>query len=202
MPKLTRSFYRNPDTPQIARLLLGKYLCTRIDGILTAGKIVETEAYQAPADKASHAYGNRRTARTEVMFWDGGTAYVYLCYGIHHLFNVVTGKKEQAHAVLIRGLEPTDGIDEMLLRRNMSKLQSRISAGPGTLSQALGIHKSMTGLDLTASNSPIWLEDRGRKVSAEDIIASPRVGIDYAEEWIEKPWRFRIKGNKYCSPAK
>lgn len=200
--RIPQSFYLNDDTPDMAQKLLGKYLCTHIDGHLTCGKIVETEAYRAPEDKACHAYNNRRTPRTEVMFQAGGVAYIYLCYGIHHLFNVVTGKEGQAQVVLIRGLEPTDGIQTMLQRRKMSTFQTRISAGPGTLSQALGLHKSQTGLDLTTKDSQIWLEDRGELIAKEEIIASPRVGIDFAEEWADVPWRFRIKGNKFTSKAK
>lgn len=191
--RLQRDFYRNEDTPEIARQLLGKYLCTNFDGQLTCGRIIETEAYRAPEDKACHAYNNLRTKRTEIMFADGGTAYIYLCYGIHHLFNVVTGLEDQAHAVLIRGIEPVEGIDVMLKRRKMEKVQARLSAGPGTLSQALGLHTRYTGVDLCAANSQIWLEDHGELISKENIIASPRVGIDYAEEWVSVPWRFRIK---------
>lgn len=202
MPILTADFYLNPDTPAVARSLLGKYLCTRINGELTTGKITETEAYEAPHDKACHAYNNRRTSRTEIMFRAGGTAYVYLCYGIHHLFNVVTAPAESARAVLIRGLEPVEGTDIMLQRRNISVPQPRMTAGPGSLSQALGISKEMTGQTLLDPDGQIWLEDRGTIIPPDDIIASPRVGIAYAEEWVEVPWRFRIKGNRYCSPAR
>ncbi len=187
---------------QISQELLGKYLVTNINRQITSGKIVETEAYRAPDDKACHAYNNRRTDRTEVMFAEGGKAYVYLCYGIHHLFNVVTAKEDIAHAVLIRAIEPADNIDVMLTRRNMKKLERRISAGPGTLSQALGITSKWTGIDMTAPDSPIWIENRGENILSKNIIASPRVGIDYAEECVGWPWRFRIKNSMWTSLAK
>jgi DNA-3-methyladenine glycosylase len=136
------------------------------------------------------------------MFAEGGTAYVYLCYGIHHLFNVVTAKKDMAHAVLIRAVEPIENIDAMLRRRKMKKLERRLTAGPGTLSQALGIKTDFTGIDMTDKNSPIWIEDRGEVIADENIIASPRVGVGYAKECAEWPWRFRIKNSKWTSLAK
>jgi len=176
-------------------------LCTRIGGIYTAGKIVETEAYRAPEDKASHAYQNRRTKRTETIFSPGGVAYIYLCYGIHHLFNIVTGQKDQAHAILIRGIEPVEGIEHMLSRRKMTKIQPRISNGPGILSKALGITTKLDGQALYTKDQ-IWIEKGKNVVSDAEIVASPRVGVDYAEECAEWPWRFRIKGNPYCSRAK
>ncbi len=199
MQKLPRSFYTRTDVVQVSKELLGKYLVTNIGGEITAGKIVETEAYRAPDDKACHAYNNRRTDRTEVMFAEGATAYVYLCYGIHHLFNVVTAQKDMAHAVLIRAVEPIDNIEAMLQRRNMAKPQRRLTAGPGTLAQALGITTPLTGVDLTAADSPIWIEDRGDEIPPENIIASPRVGIAYAEECVDWPWRFRVKDSEWTS---
>ncbi len=201
MKKLPPSFYTRSDVVQVSKELLGKYLVTNIEGQLTSGKIVETEAYSAPDDKACHAYNNRRTKRTEIMFAEGGKAYIYLCYGIHHLFNVVTAKKDMAHAVLIRAVEPVDNIGEMLQRRKMDKLQRRLTAGPGTLSQALGITTQLTGIDMTATDSPIWIEDRGKPISPKNIIASPRVGIGFAEECIDWPWRFRVRGSAWTSLA-
>ena len=195
-------FFTRPDVVQVAKDLLGKYLVTHFDGQVTAGKIVETEAYRAPDDRACHAFGNRRTARTEVMFGAGGHAYIYLCYGIHHLFNVVTGPEGMAHAVLIRGLEPIDNVEFMLARRGMGKLHPKLSAGPGALTQALGIHTSQSGLSLLDPTGPLWLEDRGEVVLEENIIASPRVGVAYAKECAAWPWRFRIKGSAWASPAK
>ncbi len=198
--KLPLSFYDREDVVLIARELLGKVLVTDFDGWYTSGIIVETEAYAGPHDKASHAYGNRRTARTEIMFSEGGTAYVYLCYGIHHLFNVVTHKKDVPHAVLIRGLEPLEGVDYMLARRNKEHLQPSLTAGPGALSAAMGIHTRHTGLPLLGKE--IWIEDRGITVPEKDIVASTRVGVAYAKEDALLPYRFSIKGNKYVSKGK
>lgn len=202
MQVLPLDFYTRHDVVQVAKDLLGKYLVTNFDGEITAGKIVETEAYRAPDDRACHAFADRRTARTEVMFAEGGKAYVYLCYGIHHLFNVVTSVEGMAHAVLVRAIEPTDNVELMLARRGMSRLSSKLTAGPGALTQALGIHKQHTSCSLLTPGSPIWLEDRGEVISEENIIASPRVGVDFAKECAEWPWRFRIKGSPWTSPAK
>lgn len=184
----------------IAKELLGKVLVTNINGIYTAAMIVETEAYAGPVDKASHAYGNRRTARTEIMFGKGGTAYVYLCYGIHHLFNVVTHKQDIPHAVLIRGVEPLEGIEYMLERRGKEHLQPSLTAGPGALSVALGIHTRHTGASLLGNE--IWIEDRGIKVPVKDMVAATRVGVAYAQQDAYLPYRFSIKGNKYVSKGK
>lgn len=197
---LPESFYTRKDVVKIAKELLGKVLVTNFNGIYTAGMIVETEAYAGSSDKASHAFGNRRTARTEKMFAAGGTAYVYLCYGIHHLFNVVTNVKDIPHAVLIRAVEPTDGIEYMLERRRKETVQPSLTAGPGAMSMALGIHTSQSGLAL--SGKEIWLEDRGIKIAAKDIVAGTRVGVAYAQEDALLPYRFYIKGNKYVSRGK
>lgn len=197
---LPESFYTREDVQQVAKELLGKVLVTNIDGNYTAGMIVETEAYAGVNDKASHAYGGRRTSRTEQMYRRGGTAYVYLCYGIHHLFNVVTNKQDIPHAVLVRGLEPIDGIDKMLKRRGMHNLKSNISAGPGTLSQALGITTGLSGTTLL--NKTIYIEDRGIIVRPNDIVAGTRVGVAYAEEDAYLLYRYSIKGNKYVSKGK
>ena len=199
---LPKSFYARTDVVQVSKDLLGKSLVTNFNGQRTVGKIVETEAYRAPDDKACHAYNNRRTKRTEIMFKEGGCAYVYLCYGIHHLFNVVTGPKDMAHAVLIRGIEPIDGLETMLKRRNQTKLKSNLTAGPGILSKALGISTQHTGLSLLSAKSNIWIEDHGIDIAADEIIASPRVGVAYAEECALWPWRFRMKDSKWTSPAK
>lgn len=197
---LSPSFYTRPDVVTIAKELLGKVLVTNIDGIETAGMITETEAYAGAADKASHAYGNRRTARTEVMFAEGGVAYVYLCYGIHHLFNVVTNVKDTPHAVLIRAVEPLEGIDAMLERRRQEVLKPTLTAGPGAMSQALGMRTSHTGLPL--SGDTIYIEDRGIKINDDQIISATRVGVAYAAEDALLPYRFYIKGNKYVSKGK
>lgn len=198
--KIPRSFYQREDVVQIARDLLGKNLVTEIEGIRTSAKIVETEAYKGSTDRACHAFNYRKTKRTEVMFEAGGVAYVYLCYGIHHLFNIITNTEGEPDAVLIRAAEPLEGVEEMLVRREMSELKSRLTAGPGSLSRALGIRKEMTGIDL--SDDKIWLEDHGETIDSKLIIASPRVGIDYAGEDAKLPWRFRVKDSKWVSPAK
>jgi DNA-3-methyladenine glycosylase len=199
MNKLPSTFYTRADVVQIAKDLLGKFLVTHFDGQITAGKIVETEAYRAPEDKASHAWNNRRTRRTEVMFREGGVAYVYLCYGVHHLFNVVTGVEGMAHAVLIRAVEPADNLALMLQRRNMAKPGRQLTAGPAVLSKALGIRTEHTGLSLTAADSPIWIEDRGVKIPGTEILEGPRVGVDYAEECAHREWRFRVKDSPWTS---
>ena len=191
MSKLLREFYVRPSVVQIAKDLLGKYLLTRLEDTVTGGIIVETEAYAGPEDRASHAYNSRRTSRTEIMFHEGGVAYVYLCYGIHHLFNIVTNVEGIPHAILIRAIEPSDGIDQMLLRRNMKEVSPKLSGGPGTLTQALGIKTTQTQTDLTGEQ--IWLEDRGFLVPEDEIIAGPRVGVSYAGEDAENPWRFQLK---------
>jgi DNA-3-methyladenine glycosylase len=200
MPLLKKEFYLREDVVLISKELLGKFLYTNTDGKLTGGMIVETEAYHAPEDKASHAFENKRTPRTENFYHQGGISYVYLCYGIHHLFNVVTNKKDRPHAILIRAIEPTEGIDTMLKRRGKTKLTPELTAGPGSLTMALGINSKHNGISLFGDT--IWLEDKGISVKKNQIIASPRVGVDYAEEWAIKPWRFRIKNNPWTSKAK
>ena len=197
---LPESFYARKDVVKIARELLGKVLVTNFHGEYTSGIIVETEAYAGEADKASHAHGGRRTKRTEIMYAQGGAAYVYLCYGIHHLFNVVTNAKDVPHAILIRAIEPLDGIDIMLARRGKEKLQPSLTAGPGAMSMALGIHTDHTGLSLQGPE--IYIEDRGIKVPAKDIVAGTRVGVAYAMDDALRPYRFSIKGNRYVSKGK
>ena len=161
LERLTTDFYLADDVVMQAQRLLGKLLVSNTNNQLTIGRIVETEAYRAPDDKACHAYNNRRTKRTEIMFRQGGTAYITLCYGIHHLFNVVTGPEGVAQAVLIRGIEPLVGIDLMLERRNMTKLEPRLTAGPGALSKAMGITTALHGSSLTDKSSLIYLADDG-----------------------------------------
>ncbi|GJM34501.1 MAG: putative 3-methyladenine DNA glycosylase [Saprospiraceae bacterium] len=200
--KLKRDFYQREDVLQISKDLLGKYLVTNFEGQLTAGMIVETEAYRAPDDKASHAYLNRFTDRTKVMFEAGGVAYIYLCYGIHHMFNVVTAQEGIAHAILIRAMEPVDNIELMQQRRQFDRLKPQLTAGPGVMSKALGILTQYTGTSLVAPDSPIWIEDRDHIIPPEAIVASPRVGVDYAEECASWPWRFRVKNSKWTSKAK
>jgi DNA-3-methyladenine glycosylase len=189
--KLPVSFYRRNDVVKIARELLGKELFTSVDGILSGGIITETEAYNGEVDKASHAFGGRRTARTEIMYGDGGLSYVYLCYGIHSLFNIVTNKKNIPHAVLVRAIYPTHGINHIRLRRKNSNLSlSKLCAGPGTVSQGLGIHYSDTGKSLLENQ--IWIEENGIKIPHGKIIVGPRVGVDYAGKDALLPYRFKI----------
>jgi DNA-3-methyladenine glycosylase len=197
MPKLPYSFYLQDNVTSLAVQLLGKQLFTKINGEITGGTIVETEAYNGILDKASHAYNGRFTPRTSTMYEAGGISYVYLCYGIHHLFNVVTGQKNNPHAVLIRGIVPTVGIETMLERRKMASLAPRITAGPGALAQALGIDKNLNAKDLLGEE--IWIEDNNIHFPSDQIVAGPRVGVDYAEDHALLPWRFYIKGNKFVS---
>ena len=199
---LDHHFYRNTDVVSVAKALLGKYLMTSFEGEMTAGKIVETEAYRGPDDKACHAFNNKFTKRTKTMFKAGGVAYVYLCYGIHSLFNVVTGEEKMPHAVLIRAIEPTDNVEQMLLRRKRQELNPQLTAGPGVMSVALGIQTRHNGLSLTEENSPIRIADRGLHIPDHQIIASPRVGVAFAEECAEWNWRFRIKDSIWSSRAK
>lgn len=189
---ITKDFYQRDDVVQVAKDLLGMYVVTNFDGQRTVGRIIETEAYRGPEDKACHAYNNRYTKRTSVMFEVGGVAYITLCYGIHHLFNVVTGFEGKPHAVLIRALTPVEGVDIMLARRGMSKVEPRLLAGPGSLSKAFGITTAYHGKTVLEETAPIYLA-YGDPITPEDILASPRVGIDYAEEWVAMPWRFRVK---------
>lgn len=195
--KLPESFYTHSNVVQISRDLLGKYLFTSIDGIKTGGFIVETEAYNGIVDRASHAFGNKNTPRTSVMFGHGGVAYVYLCYGIHEMFNIVTSTKGEPHAVLIRAVEPTEGIDEMLLRRGMSHLKPNLTSGPGSVAKALGISRAINTISL--QSDILWLEDSGLSFNDTEVAAVPRVGVDYAGEDALLPYRFYVKGNKYVS---
>ncbi|MGM9475826.1 DNA-3-methyladenine glycosylase [Pedobacter sp. GSP4] len=195
--KLRPEYYRNEDVVSLAKDLLGKVLYTKINNQITAGIIVETEAYFGVKDKASHAYGGRRTSRTETMYSPGGIAYVYLCYGMHHLFNIVSSLEDDPHAVLIRGVQPLVGIDIIESRRNMPYTKGAIAAGPGSAAKALGIDKSFNAKDLNGDE--IWIEDHQISYKEDEIAASPRVGIAYAKEHALLPWRFFVKGNKYVS---
>lgn len=199
MATLERAFYEQGDVLKIAKALLGKLLVTEIDGVRTAGRIVETEAYAGAEDRASHAFNNRRTNRTEIMYAPGGVAYVYLCYGIHHLFNVVTMGKDVPHAVLVRGLEPVTGVDTMLRRTGKTTLNSTLSAGPGSLTKALGITTRLTGESLLGP--VVWIED-APAVPARNIVAGTRVGVAYAREDAYLPYRFWIKDNQWVSRGK
>lgn len=195
--KLPLDFYTHGDVLAITRSLLGKYLFTKIDGMLAGGYIVEAEAYNGVVDKASHAFGGKQTPRTQTMFGRGGVSYVYLCYGIHEMFNIVTSTEGEPHAVLIRAIVPTDGIEEMLLRRDMPVLKPNITSGPGSVAKALGISRKVNGVDL--GGDVIWIEDRSLSFTDDEIKAVPRVGVSYAAEDALLPYRLFVKGNPYVS---
>lgn len=198
---IPQGFYLQDNVVALSKALLGKYLFTNIQGKISGGKIVETEAYSHINDKACHSHLQRRTTRTQIMFHAGGVAYVYKIYGMYDLFNIITNEENKADAVLVRAIEPTDGIELMQHRRKIDDYSYRLTAGPGMLSQALGITKDLYGEDLT-SGEKIWIEDRDVTLNENEIIASPRVGIDYAEEDAALPWRFRIKDSPWTSKAK
>ena len=189
-PALPDTFYQRDDVVQISRELLGKVLATRIDGVTTKIVITETEAYAGIADRASHAFGGRRTKRTEPMFGPPGRAYVYLCYGIHHLFNVVTNVEGVPHAVLVRAGVPLQGMDTMLGRRGKSKEDKTLLGGPGSVAKALGITTAMTGKRLAGPG--LRLEDHGIPIDSGAVTVGPRVGVDYAGEDAARPYRFRV----------
>ena len=195
--KLPFDYYLNRDVIFLAQDLLGKVLYTQVEGEITAGIIVETEAYFGEQDKASHAYGGRRTNRTETLYGQGGLSYVYLCYGIHHLFNVVSSVEGEPHAVLIRSVEPLLGKEIMERRRGMPVANAAITSGPGSTAKALGINRSFNEKDLTGEE--IWIEDHHIQYTTDQIAAVPRVGVAYAKEDAFLPWRFFIKNNKYVS---
>lgn len=200
MKKLDTGFYNRADVVKIAKELLGKVLVTQFGDTITSGRIVETEAYAGPIDRASHAFGGRRTNRTEVMYHPGGTAYVYLCYGIHHLFNVVTNQKDIPHAVLVRAVDPLQGINTMLARTGKKRADYTLTKGPGNVSKALGINTGHTGLNLLDDEIYIAADDFA--VNRKDIIATPRIGVDYAGEDAKLPYRFILRDNPYVSGKK
>jgi len=187
--RLDKAFFLRTDVVQIAKDLLGKVIVSNINGQLTSGIITETEAYAGPIDKASHAYGNKRTKRTQTMFKEGGIAYIYLIYGMHHLFNFVSNVVGIPHAILLRGMVPLTGLETMQKRRNTLK-QNGFTLGPGTASQALGITTALDGLDLMGDK--IWVEDDGIEIAPEKIIAKPRIGVDYAGEHAKWLWNFEV----------
>lgn len=194
--RLDPGFYERSNVVKIARELLGKALYTQVDGVCSGGIIVETEAYSWK-ERGCHAFGGKMTPRNEVMFRTGGHAYVYLCYGMHNLFNVVTNVEGLADAVLIRAIQPVQGIDAMNGRRGKMKDSFQLTSGPGKLTKALGIDRSFNGKFLL--NSEVWIEDVGEKLERKHIVASKRIGIDYAGEDAKLPWRFVVKGNSWIS---
>jgi len=200
---LKPSFYQREDVVTISKELLGKKIFTTIEGIKTGGVIVETEAYRAPDDKACHAYGNRLTKRTKTMFAKGGTLYVYISYGLHSMINVVTANEGTAHAILIRAIEPTTGIEKMLERRGHDRLRIESMNGPGKSAKAMGVTTSHDGLFLCDSRSKMWIEESGYMIPTEEIVIGPRVGMSiHTGPDAHRPWRFYIKGNKWVSRPK
>jgi DNA-3-methyladenine glycosylase len=194
--RLPREFYTRSNVLTVARELLGKLLVVPTeDGRRVSGIIVETEAYRGPKDRASHAYGGRRTNRTETMYQMGGTAYVYFVYGMYYQFNVVTNVEDIPHAVLIRAVEPVDGT-EIIKQRRHQQPDHNLTNGPGKLCIALGIDRKLDRADLLGDR--VWLEDV-ENIARCRIVSGPRIGIDYAEEWVDKPWRFWFKDNPYVS---
>jgi DNA-3-methyladenine glycosylase len=197
--KIDREFYLGTDVVHIARELLGKVISTNFEGAHTSGMITETEAYAGIMDKASHAYGDRRTTRTAPMYAQGGTAYVYLCYGIHHLFNIVTNVEGIPHAILVRGILPLEGLPTIVRRRGGNFECARVPNcnGPGIAAQALGIHTIYSGTDLL--HGPITIADHGHHIDPEDVIAGPRIGVDFAGDDALLPYRFRIAPSRLAS---
>jgi DNA-3-methyladenine glycosylase len=197
MQKLSLDFYRRENVLEVAKDLLGKIIVTKWEGETTTARIVEVEAYNGIVDKASHAWNGRRTARTEIMYANGGVAYVYLCYGIHHLFNVVTNVAGIPHAVLIRAGEPLKGVDVMLKRVGKARADFSLTRGPGNLAKALGIQTYHTGFSLSSRH--LYLTDDGVTYAKKEIGISPRIGVDYAGADALLPYRFFIKGSLYVS---
>lgn len=196
---LKKSFYTHSDTLGIARALLGKKLVTSFNGVTTAGIICETEAYCGIIDRGCHAYNGRFTDRTKIMYAEGGVSYVYLCYGVHYLFNVVTHSEGEPHAILVRAIEPVEGIDIMLKRRGVEKFTPQLGAGPGLVSQCLGLTTKHNGLSLMGQEIRIC---KGESINPEQIVASPRVGMNFTGPYKLIPWRFRIANSPFTSKAK
>ena len=197
MKKLRVQFYKGTDVVSIARQLIGKIIVTNFNGEITSGRIVETEAYIGLTDRASHSYGGKRTARNEHMYAAAGTAYVYICYGMHHLFNVVTTAKDIPDAVLIRALEPLTGIATMLKRTGKIKPGNSLTRGPGNAAKALGISKKHSGIHLTATE--LYIAEDGFEIPGTLIGASRRIGVESSGEAALKPYRFYVKGNQFVS---
>ena len=195
--KIPVSYYKNSDTLELSKDILGKKLVTKVDNQITSGIIVESEAYLGVNDKASHAFDNKLTSRTSTMFEEGGISYIYLCYGMHSLFNIVTNNKGIPEAILIRAIKPIDGISMMCKRRNMKEKSYNLTNGPGKLSQALGITKKLNRQSLHGDD--ICLEDIKISFKNNNILSSPRIGVDYAGTDAKLPYRFYIKNNKWVS---
>lgn len=190
-------FFDRDDVVSIAKELIGKILLTNFDNVITSGRIVETEAYLAFSDKASHSYNGRRTAKNEHMYSAPGTVYVYICYGMHQMMNIVTNKKDIPDAVLIRALEPLEGIETMLERSGKIKVDHTLTKGPGNVGRSLGIHKKHSG-ELIHSGHIFLLED-GNTFTEDNIVCSKRIGVESAGAHRLLPYRFYVKGNKNVS---
>lgn len=197
LKKLPQEFYRRDNVLEIARELLGKVLVTQFKEGRTSGRIVEVEAYEGTIDRASHAWNGRRTARNEPMYGDAGRAYVYLCYGIHHLFNVVTNQSGIPHAILVRALEPLQGINLMLDRTGKQIADHTLTRGPGNVSRAMGIFTDHSGHSLRSRD--LFIADDGYVAARKSIARSPRIGISYAGSHAHWPYRLYVKGNPYVS---
>jgi DNA-3-methyladenine glycosylase len=198
--KLDKHFYDRRDVLQIARELLGKILVTHWDGVRSSGRIVETEAYAGVNDRASHAFGGRRTTRSEDLYGPPGTVYIYICYGMHHLFNVITNKKDIPHGVLIRAVEPLEGVDYMLKRTRKPMADYTLTKGPGNLARAMGLSRLHSGGNLFSEE--IFIEDDGLRYNKDQIGITRRIGVESAREDAELPYRFIVKGNPYVSARK
>ena len=197
MKKLPTHFYKRTDVLLIAKELIGKIVVTNFNSVITSGRIVETEAYVAITDRASHSFAGKRTARNEHMYAAAGTAYVYICYGMHHLFNVVTNAANVPDAVLIRAVEPIAGIDTMLRRTGKLKLDKNLTKGPGNAAKALGISKRHSGFNLI--NDEIYIADDGFEMAETSIGMSSRIGVEGSGDAALLPYRFYIKGNVFVS---
>ncbi|MET4083863.1 DNA-3-methyladenine glycosylase [Pedobacter sp. UYP30] len=194
--KLNDTFYKRDDTVEMAKELIGKFVYTNIDGEITGGMIVETEAYLGATDSGCHSFNNKKTPKNATMFNNGGVAYMYICYGIHDMLNIVAGAEGTAEAILIRAIEPTEGIDLMQIRRG-NVLLNRLAKGPGSLAKALGLNKTFDNISLLGD--VLWIEDEAIKIVESDIVASPRIGLGCPEPYFSIPWRFFLKGNKFVS---
>lgn len=195
--KLPVEFYRQDDVVSVARQLLGKHLYSFVDGQLTGGVIVETEAYRGPEDRGSHAYNGKRTPRNEMMYQAGGVAYMYICYGIHDMLNIVTGIEGISHAALIRAIEPTEGLEVMRIRRGIFDQDGRLCRGPGALAKSLGLTKLHNGVDL--QKDTIWLTDEGLNYRDDQVVSSARVGMNFDGPYKSIAWRFYVRGNAFVS---
>jgi len=197
MKKLSLAFYQRKDVVEIAKDLLGKIVVTNIGGKITSGRIVETEAYVANVDKASHAYNGKRTLRNEAMYAAAGAVYVYICYGMHNMLNIVTNDLNVPDAILIRALEPVNGFDIMLERTGKKMFDNTLTKGPGNVAKAMGISKNISGLILGDKIINIYKDDFS--FLQDEIGTSKRIGIDGAGTDAELPYRFFVRGNKFVS---